>query len=128
MVTYICVNIGSDNGLVAWRHQAITWTNVDWSSVKSSDMNIRAFSQEMPKPTITKIHLKITYLKLHSNLPGANELNIGYGITGLHCTKQIYEYLKRIYYLQQDKATIFLQLRCRHNKQARCSHHFNAFM
>ena len=27
--------------LVAWRHQAITWTNVDWSSVKSNDIPIK---------------------------------------------------------------------------------------
>ena len=46
----------------AWRHQAITWTNVDWSSAKSSDIHIRAISQEMPQPSITKIHLKITYM------------------------------------------------------------------
>ena len=56
--------------LVAWRHQAITWTNVDWSSVKSSDIHIRAISQEMPQPPITNICLKITYLKFHSNFPG----------------------------------------------------------
>ena len=34
----------------AWGHQAITRTNVDWSSVKSSDIHIRAISQEMPRP------------------------------------------------------------------------------
>ena len=60
--------------LVAWRHQAITWTNVDWSLVKYSDLNIRALSQEMPQQSVIKIHLKITYLKFHSNFPGANEL------------------------------------------------------
>ena len=60
--------------LVAWRHQAITWTNVDSSSMKSSDIHIRAISQEMPQPSIPKIHLKITYSKFHSNFPGANEL------------------------------------------------------
>ena len=41
--------------LVAWRHQAITSTNVDWSSVKSSDIHIRAISQEMPQPSIFKL-------------------------------------------------------------------------
>ena len=51
--------------LVAWRHQAITWTNVDWSSVKSSDIHIRAISQEMPQSSISKIHLKITYIKFY---------------------------------------------------------------
>ena len=29
--------------LVAWRYQAITWTNVDWSSVKSSYIHISWF-------------------------------------------------------------------------------------
>ena len=29
----------------------------------------------MRQPSITKIHLKITYMKFHSNFPGANELN-----------------------------------------------------
>ena len=60
--------------LHAWRHQAITWTNVDWSSAKSNDIHIRAISQEMPQPPITEIRLKITYLKVHSDFPGANEL------------------------------------------------------
>ena len=54
--------------------QAITWTDVDESSVKSSDIHTRAISQEMPQPLITKICLKITYLKFHSNFPGNNEL------------------------------------------------------
>ena len=62
--------------LVAWRHQANTWTNVDWSSVKSSDIHIRAISQAMPQPSITKICLKITYSKFHLNFPGANKLNL----------------------------------------------------
>ena len=52
MVTDIWVNIGSGNGLL---HQAITWTNVDWSSVKSCDIQIRAISEEMPQVSITKI-------------------------------------------------------------------------
>ena len=65
-----------DLGQHAWRHQAITWTNVDWSSVKSSDIHIRAISQEMPQPSITEIFLKITCLKFHSNFLGAKELSI----------------------------------------------------
>ena len=44
-------------------HQAITWTNVDWSSVKSSDIHIKAISQEMPQPSITEICLEMTYQK-----------------------------------------------------------------
>ena len=42
--------------------------------MRSSDIHLRAISQEIPRPSITKIHLKITYLKFHSNLPGANAL------------------------------------------------------
>ena len=59
---------------MAWWHQAITWTNVDWSSVKSCDIHMRAISQEISQPSITNIFLKITCLKFHSNFPGANEL------------------------------------------------------
>ena len=69
MATEIFVNIDSGNGLVP------SGINIDWSSVKSSDIHIRVISQEMPQPSITKIHLKIAYQKFHSNSPGANELN-----------------------------------------------------
>ena len=57
---------------------AITWTNVDWSSVKSSDIHIRAISQEMPQPSITKIHLKITYLQFHVEFLLSENLNFWY--------------------------------------------------
>ena len=60
--------------LVAWRDQAITWTNVDLSSVGSSGIHLREISSEMPQPPFTKVSLKITNLKLIWNLPGANEL------------------------------------------------------
>ena len=55
--------------------QAFTWTSVDLSSVSFSDNHLRAISQGIPHQSITKIGLKIPYLKFHSNLPGANELN-----------------------------------------------------
>ena len=63
--------------LVAWRHQAITWTNVDFdfSSLRNSDIHLMAVSQEMPQPSTTEIILKITCIKFYSNLPGVNELN-----------------------------------------------------
>ena len=59
--------------MACW-HQAITWTNVDLSSVRSSDIHLRAISQETTQPSTFNICLKITYLRLQSNLPGANEL------------------------------------------------------
>ena len=58
------------------RHQAITWTNVDLSSGRSSGIHLRAILQELPQPPVTEISLKITYSKFCSNLPGANELNM----------------------------------------------------
>ena len=45
--------------------------------MKSSAIHIRAISQEMPQPSITKICLKITCLKFHSNFPGVNALTRG---------------------------------------------------
>ena len=40
------------------RHQAIIWTNVDLSSVRSSDIHLRASSQEIPQPSTTEIMCK----------------------------------------------------------------------
>ena len=62
--------------LVAWQHQAITWTNVDSSSVRSLSIHLRALSLDDVKIPINKTRLKITFLKSHSDLPGANELTI----------------------------------------------------
>ena len=62
--------------LVAWRHQAITWTNVDLSSLRSSDVHLRAISLEISQPSVTKISLKIFFLRFYWNLPEANELRL----------------------------------------------------
>ena len=55
---------------VIWRHQAITWSNVDLLSARSGDIHPRAISLEIPQPPASTI----TYLKFHRNLPGANEM------------------------------------------------------
>ena len=47
--------------LVAWRHQAITRTNADFSLIRSSDIHLRAISEEIPQPPNTKTSLKINY-------------------------------------------------------------------
>ena len=61
--------------LVAWRHQAITWTNVDLSSVRFSYSNHqRVIPQGKTWSSITEISLKISNLNFDSNFPGANEL------------------------------------------------------
>ena len=62
--------------LGAWRHQAITWTNVDLSSLRSSDIHLRAVSHLIPLPPFTKIRLKIAYIRFHSNLPEVNKLTV----------------------------------------------------
>ena len=49
--------------LVAWWHQAITWTNVDLSSLRSSDVHLRAISLEISEPSVTKIRLNFFLLK-----------------------------------------------------------------
>ena len=63
MATEIWVNIGSD-GTRPLPEPMLT-------DHHSSDIHIKAISQEMPHPSITKIQLIITFI---SNFPGANEL------------------------------------------------------
>ena len=46
-----------------WDLVNITWTNVDLSSVRSSDILLRAISQKISQPSITVIGLKSTHLK-----------------------------------------------------------------
>ena len=50
------------------------WTNVDLSSPRFGDVHLRAISLEISQPSITKISLKIIFLRFYWNLPGANEL------------------------------------------------------
>ena len=44
--------------MVAWWHQAITWTKADLSFVSTSDIHLRVISQEIPLPSIAKISLE----------------------------------------------------------------------
>ena len=63
----------------------VTLTNVDLSPIRSSDIHLRAITQEIPQPSISKISVKIEYLKFHSNPPGANKLNVSvFGCDGTH--------------------------------------------
>ena len=45
--------------LAAWRHQAITRTNDDLSSIKTCDIHMRAISQEMLEIALIKIYCKL---------------------------------------------------------------------
>ena len=62
--------------LVAWRHQIITRTIVHLSTRRSSDIHLRAILQEVPRPRITEISVKITFRKFHSNDPRVQIVNI----------------------------------------------------
>ena len=72
MATEIWVNIGSGNGLVPDGTKPLPEPMLTF--LQSSDIHIRAISQEMSQPSVTKIRLKITYIKFYWNSPGANEL------------------------------------------------------
>ena len=61
--------------LIAWRHQAKTWTNVDWLPVRSCDIRLRVVWQDIPQSQISKFTLAITYMKFNWHLPVTNEFN-----------------------------------------------------
>ena len=65
---------GSRSWLDAWWHQAIAWTNVDLSSLRSNDVHLRAISLEISQPSVNKMTLKIVFRLFYWILPGANEL------------------------------------------------------
>ena len=67
MATKIWVNIGSGDDLLPDGTKP-------FPEPMLTHPHLRAFSQELPQPSITEDCLKINYLKFHSNLRGANEL------------------------------------------------------
>ena len=66
-------------------HQAITWTNVDLSSERSSDICLRTISKAISPPSINDISLKIIDTKFHPNLPRVNELSTKYLWNNIFC-------------------------------------------
>ena len=56
--------------LLAWQHQAITWTTVDLASTRSSGIHSRVMFTWVHK----EMCLKFTYSKSEPHLPGDNEL------------------------------------------------------
>ena len=53
-----------------------TWTKVDMSPVKSNGIHLMAISLEIHQASVSEINFEITDLKVHSNLPGPNELTL----------------------------------------------------
>ena len=58
---------------VTWQHQAITWTNVHYSSLRYYGIHWREISLEM---SFVNMSLKIIDSRQQSHLPGANELTL----------------------------------------------------
>ena len=74
MATEIWVNIGSGNGLLPDGTKPLPEPMLIDHQCSPVTFILGQF-HEMPQSSITEVSLKITYLKFHSNLPGANELN-----------------------------------------------------
>ena len=73
MATEIWVNISSGNGLLPDGTKPLLEPMLTDHQCRAVTF-IFIISQEMPQQSITNICLKITYLKFHSNFPGASEL------------------------------------------------------
>ena len=59
----------------AWRHQAITSTNIDLTSVLSWGIFMTTIPHEIYKLSISKMSLKITNFKSYPHVPRANVLS-----------------------------------------------------
>ena len=92
----IWVIIGSSNDLLP---DGITWTNVDLSSLRSSDVNLMAISFEISQPSVTKISLKIIFLRVYWNFPGTNELT--------HWGRVTHICVSKLAIIDSDKAIIW---------------------
>ena len=60
--------------LAAWRHQDITWSNLDQPSKRFISIQLRGILQVTLKLSVTIMCAKIKHLNFWPNLPGANVL------------------------------------------------------
>ena len=78
--------------LVAWQHQAITWTNVDLSSVRSLGIHLRALSLDDVKKPINNCCAELDHCVngvQYSNVDG-NYVGDQEGITYCYCSLEIF--------------------------------------
>ena len=66
---------GSTPAKVMVWHQAITWTNVDLSLVRSNDIHLKAISQQDTSYINHQDYLESYLFKSYSNFPGVNDLS-----------------------------------------------------
>ena len=107
---WICSLATSYGGNSGQTHQATTWTNADLSPLRSSDnypvaIIWRRFQNRYFSHQLQKSSFKMTYLKLHFNRPGANQLTSWYTNLG--------------HVLPQRRSRSVLYLRDRHLKDKR---------
>ena len=73
---HICVSkltiIGSDNGLLPGRHQAIIWTNAGLLLIQTLGTNFNEFLNEIHAFSFKKMHLKMSSAKWQQICPGLN--------------------------------------------------------
>ena len=84
------VNIISGKSFFIRRHQEITWTNVDLSPVRASDIYLSGISQEIPHKSITITSLRITYERYYFNSSGrSSTTSLAHRVMGLfpRCVK-----------------------------------------
>ena len=67
-------SIGSGNGLLSVRLQAITWTNADFLSIGTLGANVTEFQIGIRDFSFMRMHLKILSVKWHPLCPGGDEL------------------------------------------------------
>ena len=77
-VTHICISklaiIGSDNGLLPERHQAIIWTNAGRVLIRPLGTNVYEILFEIHMFSFKKLHFKMSSAKWHPLCLGLNVL------------------------------------------------------
>ena len=69
------VTIGSGNGLSPARRQAITWTNADFMSIRTSGTNFSVIRIKIQHFSFTKMHLNLLSATWRPFCRGGDELN-----------------------------------------------------
>ena len=59
--------------LIVWRHQAVTWTKVDFSSMRFCRIHLRTIPRRVPKLLICLVNLRNILLKSQPYFPEGNE-------------------------------------------------------